>query len=82
MTPDLHEIRGYTFVFNSNTNEYRKRPGLRTRLFSLGEAGHIVNKIPRGVDIESLEYKIVDKRLVVTDTRGFVLDINEFGLAH
>ena len=77
---ELFEIQGYTFVFHSGTNEYRKRPEIRTRIFSLADAGHIVNKIPREVDIASLEYRVVESRLVVTDSSGFVLDINEFGL--
>ena len=76
----LYEIQGYTFVFHSPTNEYRKRPELRTRIFSLGDAGYIVNKLPREVDIGSLEYRIIEQRLVIADAKGFVLDINEFGL--
>ncbi len=76
---DLAEVRGYAFVFNAGTNEYRKRPELRTRLFSLGHAGYIVTKMPRDVSLEDLQYRTVDKRLVVTDGREFTLDINEFG---
>jgi hypothetical protein len=76
----LYEIQGYTFVFHSSANEYRKRPELRTRIYSLGDAGHIVNKLPREVDIGSLEYRVIEQRLVVTDSKGFLLDINEFGL--
>ena len=75
----LQEVAGYTFVFNRGTNEYKKRPELRTRLFSLGQAGLIVNKMPREVDIEALEYRFIEKRMVVTDNKGFTLDINEFG---
>ena len=78
---DLQEVRGYTFVFNRGTNEYKKRPELRTRIFSLGQADFIVNKIPREVAMESLEYRTKDKRLVITDSRNFSLDINEFGLS-
>jgi hypothetical protein len=73
------EVKGYTFVFRSGSNEYRRRPELRTRVFSLGDAGHIVNKIPAGADIGALQYRMVDKRLVITDLAGFTLDINEFG---
>ena len=73
------EIQGYSFVFSSGRNEYRRRPELRTRICSLGDAGLIVSKLPRNVDLGSLEYRIVDERLVVTDMAGFSLDINEFG---
>lgn len=76
---ELQEVRGYAFVFNSGTNEYKKLPELRTRIFSLGQAGFIVNKIPHEVAIESLEYRFVEKRLVVSDSLHFTLDINEFG---
>ena len=76
---ELHEVRGYAFVFNPGTNNYEKRPEPRIRIFSLGEAGLIVQRIPRGVAIESLEYRSIGKRLVVTDGRNFALDINEFG---
>ena len=76
---ELQEVQGYTFVFNRGTNEYKKRPELRTRIFSLGQAGFIVNKIPREVAIASLEYRLIEKRLAVTDGGKFSLDINEFG---
>jgi len=76
---ELQEVQGYSFVFNRGTNEYKKRPELRTRIFSLGQADFIVNKIPREVAIESLEYRIIEKRLVITDRKRFSLDINEFG---
>jgi len=75
----LYELRGYAFVFHSGDNEYRRRPDPRVRIFSLADAGHIVNKIPRDVDIAALEYRVVDGRLAITDGRNFALDINEFG---
>jgi hypothetical protein len=76
---ELVELRGFTFVFNSGTNEYRRRPEVRSRILSLADAGHIVNRIPSEVVVTSLEYLTVDNRLVVSDKEGFSLDINEFG---
>ena len=76
---NLFELQGYSFVFNSATNEYRRRPEVRTRILALGDAGYIVNKLPAETDIASLEYRVVNQRLVVTDLRDFSLDINEFG---
>ena len=76
---ELHKVRGYAFVFTSGTNEYRKRPELRTRLFSLGQDGFIVTMIPKETAVASLEYRSVEQRLVVTDGGRFTLDINEFG---
>lgn len=78
---ELQEIRGYAFVFEPGINVYRKRPELRTRLFSIGQDGFIVTKIPTGIDVASLQYRVLEKRLVVTDGGSFTLDINEFGSA-
>ena len=75
----LIEMHGYTFIFNTSVNEYRRLPETRTRIFSLGNAGHIINKVPRDVDLDSLSYQIVEQRLVVTDKRSFSLAVNEFG---
>jgi hypothetical protein len=79
VSDERHEVQGYTFVFSPGNNEYRKGPDLRTRVFSLGAAGLTVNKIPRDVAIESLQYRLIGNRLVVTDSGDFALDINEFG---
>ena len=76
---ELQEVRGYAFVFNRGTNEYKKRPEVRTRIFSLGQSGYIVNKLPTKVKVELLQYRYIEKRLVVTDNGEFCLDINEFG---
>ena len=77
---ELHEVQGYAFVFNPGTNEYKKRPEIRTRIFSPGQEGLIVNKIPREVIIELIEYRMIKQRYLVTDGKDFFLDINEFGL--
>lgn len=76
---ELCEVRGYAFVFNPGVNRYDKRPELRTRLFSVGHDGLIVNKIPRETSITALDYRSVEKGVVVTDGGTFSLDINEFG---
>lgn len=75
----IFRARGYSFVFDSGTNSYVKHPQVRTRLFSLSNAGHIINVIPQEVDLDSLEYRITEGRLAVTDGLGFSLEINEFG---
>ena len=72
-------VQGYAFIFHSGSGEYQRRPDRRTRIFSLADASHIVNILPPELDLASLEYRKVDGRLVVTDTKGFSLDVNEFG---
>ena len=69
----------HSFVFGSGTNSYVKHPEARARLFSLSDAGHIINVIPQEVDLNSLQYRIAAGRLAITDNRGFSLEINEFG---
>ena len=78
---DLFKIRGYTFVLNVGSGEYRRRADVRTRVLSLSDSGLIVTQIPDDVDLEGLEYRYLEERLVVTDAKGFSLDINEFGSA-
>ena len=75
----LFKAEGYSFVFDSGSNSYVKHPTARTRLFSLSDSGHIVTVIPREVELDSLEYRLVSGRLAITDGRGFALEINEFG---
>ena len=75
----LFRAQGYSFVFDSGTNSYVKHPEARTRLFSLSDAGHVINVIPREVDLNSLQYRTVAGRLAISDNRGFSLEINEFG---
>jgi hypothetical protein len=82
MHGDVVELEGYAFVFSSNTNEFRRRKEIRSRILCLGDAGHIVNTIPTDVDLAKLEYRLVAKRLVLTDGGSFSLDINEFSHTH
>jgi hypothetical protein len=69
---------GYVFVFNAGTNEYLRRTPKRVRVFALS-VGNIINVIPSDVDIEGLQYQMVNGRLTIADGRRFALDINEFG---
>ncbi len=77
---DQFRAEGYVFVFDPGNNAYERRPETRVRVFSTSGAGHIINILPRGVRIKSLQYLQIDGRLKVTDGAGFTLDINEFGL--
>lgn len=76
---DMLRLRGYAFVFHAGRNEFERRPELRTRILSMADANHIVNVLPTHLAVESLGYRVVEGRTVLTDGRGFTLDINEFG---
>ncbi len=72
-------VRGYTFLYDQFRNEFVRRPEIRTRLLGLGDSGHVINVLPAEVEIERLRYTHSDeRRLVLTDGRGYSLDINEF----
>jgi hypothetical protein len=76
---DLCRLDGFTFVFNPGVNVYKKMKDLRTRIFSIGQDGFIVNKLPTEVNIHDVEYRTMEKNLVVTDGKLFNIEINEFG---
>ena len=78
-TGQLCELEGYVIVYDESLGEYRRQDGLRRRIFSLAEVGHIVNRVPRDVEIDELEYRMLEDGLVVTDGKDFELNINEFG---
>jgi hypothetical protein len=80
---DVVRAKGYAFVLDKSLNKYIRSPEKRDLLFSLVDAGNIVNVLPDSVNIEASDYKISHEgRLVVTDGESFSLDIHEFGITH
>ena len=78
----LARVTGYAFVLDNMTNHYIRRPDKRTRIISLADANNIINVLPESADIEHASYtQSKESKMVVTDGRSFVLDINEFGPA-
>ena len=77
---ELCEVQGYSFVFDPFKNDYVRYPDVRVRVFNVGHAGLIVNKMPPDVDVATLRYRMTNDRLVVTDMADYQLEINEFGI--
>ena len=74
-------VEGYTFVLDTVTKQYTRRPELRTRIISLTDSGNIINVIPAATKLEAVTYKMSeDNRLIVTDGEHLSLDVNEFGV--
>ncbi len=74
-------VEGYTFVLDTGTKKYTRRPELRTRIISLIDSGNIINVIPAATKLEAVAYKMSeDNRLIVTDGEHLSLDVNEFGV--
>jgi hypothetical protein len=75
-------VEGYTFILDTRLNKYVRRPEKRSRIFSLVDAGNIVNVLPDSANIEASDYKMSrEGHLGITDGESFSLDINEFGMA-
>jgi hypothetical protein len=73
-------VEGYAFIFDDGSNEYIRKPEIRTRIFSLIDAKILINVIPSLTVIEKVTYRLSeDDRLEATDGENFQLDINEFG---
>jgi hypothetical protein len=73
-------VEGFVFIFDDGSNEYLRKPEIRTRIFSLIDARIIINIIPSSTVIEKVTYRLSeDDRLEATDGENFQLDINEFG---
>ena len=75
----LARIRGYAFVFESSGAGFTRKPEPRTRVIPLCDADLIINVIPQSVAVDELKYEMIEGHLVMTDGKGFTLDINEFG---
>jgi hypothetical protein len=77
----LARVAGYAFILDNMTNHYERRPDKRMRIISLADAGNIINILPENADIENARYtQSKESKMVVTDSKSFSLDINEFGL--
>jgi len=75
-------VKGHAVVYNSGKNHYEIKPETGVRIISLTDAQNIINIIPRNAKIENTKYVLsADKRLIVTDGKNFILDINEFGIS-
>ena len=74
-------VEGYVFVLDTVTNQYTRRPDMRSRIIALIDSVNIINVIPSATNLDKLVYKLSkDGRLVVTDGEHMSLDINEFGV--
>ena len=72
---------GYAFIYDETKAQYIKKPVKRTTILDLAESGYIVNLLPSTVDIDELKYETIDRTfLAISDGKGYLLDINEFGI--
>ena len=80
VTENAIRVEGYAFIFDSAKNVYERRPEKRTRVFSLSDGDLIITVLPPDVSVDSVKYGRAKDRLVITDGKTVLLDINEFGV--
>ncbi|NND91956.1 MAG: hypothetical protein HKN42_13940 [Granulosicoccus sp.] len=76
----LCRLRGFSFVRDSQSEMYTKKPEKHITIIDLAESGYIVTLIDSNVDLDQVSYHYLDNTgMAAVDGQGFVLDINEFG---
>ena len=71
-------IVGYVWVFNAREGRFSRRREKRERVLVLGDK-LIINVLPRTVRPEEIVYvSDGNRRMAITDNKGFSLDISEF----
>jgi hypothetical protein len=79
VTENAVRLKGYTFVFDGISNDFKRREDVRVRLFSLMDAGLIINLLPAEAIIENITYELsAENHLLVTDGKYFTMDLREF----
>jgi len=72
-------VNGYSFIFHKATGKFQRKPELRVRIFSLIDAGIIINVISPLTEIGKVTYSLSkENNYIATDGEHFHLDINEF----
>ena len=78
-TGSLCELEGHAMTFDAGRREWTRQDGVRRRIFSLAEAGLVVTRLPRDVEVDLLYYDRVDGELLLTDGKEFELNLSELG---
>jgi len=68
---------GYDFTFDADSDRYLRAPDRSTRIVSMTDSRVLVRLLPKETSVDEIRYEYAD-RVVVTDGKGFRLDITEF----
>jgi len=74
----MARLKGLTFSFDPKSGNYEKLSEVRTRIFGVEDGRHTINVLPPHAILETLQYKVIDGRLIMTDGQKFSMDANEF----
>ncbi len=71
--------RGYIFVFDETINEFVRREKGRVRIFSLTDAGLIINLLPDETELDTIQYSMDDQgNRIITDGKSVSFNVSEF----
>jgi hypothetical protein len=75
---DILRVVGYVWIFQNRTGKFVRRREKRERVFVLAD-NLIINVLPKGLTADAIVYATDnDRRMYITDTKGFALDLSEF----
>lgn len=78
-TDTVVRVRGYAFVYDEFSNTFVRREEVRRRVFSLTDAGYIVNLLPADAVLEDIRYLADrDNQRFITDGKTFKMNVSEF----
>ncbi len=78
-TDTVVRLRGYAFVFDTNTGKFVRSAEQMERIVSLVDSGNIIHLIPREVKLEELRFVDERDRNVLTDGKSFLMTTDAFG---
>jgi len=72
-------VSGYSFVYDDVNGDFMRREEVRTRIFSLTDAGYVINLLPGEAVLEDISYQTDDKnQRMITDGKTFQMNVSEF----
>ena len=78
-TDMVARVKGFAFVYDDTNATFKKRDETRTRIFSLTDAGYIINVLPKEAILEDISYQVDEKnQRYITDGKTFKLNVSEF----
>ena len=74
-------VQGYAFVFDDGNGQFVRRDDLRTRIFSLLDAGLVIYILPGEARLDDIEHVWDEsKRRIITDRKTFSMNVSEFSI--
>ena len=80
VSSELIRVSGYTFIFDENQKEFKRRGKSQINIFSLVDAGIEVILLPKDIILDEIWYTINGKgHRIITDKKSFHMRVSVFG---